>query len=225
MSFRKSWDKEYYEARAKERIERGEESLEDEAARKRAAISSVNISSSVKEEFRSADEGAAGPMGSERAFLKARETRISEDLEKKVGKVEIIKPNSLEYARGGAGYFCEVCQCLLKDSASYLDHCNGKRHNRALGFSQRTERASISVVKNRIDLVKRKIEEAKTKPILSATDEYKERLAVQVAEEEARKRRKREEKESKRKEKEETELEEIDPEIAAMMGFSSFSKK
>ena len=231
MSFRKTWDKEYYEEKAKERLERGDDSVDEEAARRRAASSSGSSSGGVKEEFRPAEDGAAGPMGSERAFLKAREKRISDDLDRKVGKVEIIKPNSLEFARGGAGYFCEVCQCLLKDSASYLDHCNGKRHNRALGFSSRTERADVDAVKSRLDLVKRKIEETKTKPVISATDEYKERMAAQVAEEEARKRRKKEEKESRRKRELEEEAEEegfsgglADPELAAMMGFSSFTK-
>jgi U4/U6.U5 tri-snRNP component SNU23 len=25
------------------------------------------------------------------------------------------------------GYWCDVCQCLLKDSMAYLDHINGKK--------------------------------------------------------------------------------------------------
>ena len=41
------------------------------------------------------------------------------------------------------GYWCDVCQCLLKDSMAYLDHINGKKHQRALGYSMRTERVGI----------------------------------------------------------------------------------
>lgn len=66
---------------------------------------------------------SSGPMGSERAFLQARREKV--DVEAKVGKIEIVDPNQVE--KGGAGYWCEVCACLLKDSASYLDHINGKK--------------------------------------------------------------------------------------------------
>ena len=45
-----------------------------------------------------------------------------------------------------AGYYCSVCDCILRDSASYLDHINGKYHNRALGMSMRVERSTADQV-------------------------------------------------------------------------------
>ena len=62
-------------------------------------------------------------MGSERAFLKPRQEQI--DLDSKAGKVEVINPSA--EGASAAGWFCDVCACLLKDSASYLDHINGKK--------------------------------------------------------------------------------------------------
>ena len=78
----------------------------------------------IKEEFLAAEDDRSGPMGSQRAFLKSREQKV--DLDSKVGKVEIVNPTSADSSRG-AGYWCEVCSCLLKDSVSYLDHINGRK--------------------------------------------------------------------------------------------------
>lgn len=111
---RRTWDKAFYEARARDRLDRGDVEEKPAPAAPKA----------VKEEFKRATEEAEGPVGSERAFLRAREGKV--DLESKVGKVEVIKPNTVEHA-AGPGYFCEVCNCLLKDSTSYLDHINGKK--------------------------------------------------------------------------------------------------
>lgn len=46
-----------------------------------------------------------------------------------------------------AGYYCSVCDCILRDSQSYLDHINGKWHNRALGMSMRVEHSTADEVR------------------------------------------------------------------------------
>lgn len=45
-----------------------------------------------------------------------------------------------------AGYFCSVCNCVLRDSQSYLDHVNGKYHQRALGMNMNVEKSSLEQV-------------------------------------------------------------------------------
>ena len=52
-----------------------------------------------------------------------------------------------------AGYYCSVCDCTLRDSLSYLDHINGKWHNRALGMTMRVEKSSAEQVRSRVACV------------------------------------------------------------------------
>lgn len=59
----------------------------------------------------------------ERAPLKQRDTAV--DLYSRVGKYAVIT-NATPLAQRG-GYYCDICECLLKDSMSYLDHLNGKK--------------------------------------------------------------------------------------------------
>lgn len=88
----------------------------------------------------------------------------------------------------------------------------------------RVERVGVDAVKNRLETIKRKIQEASgaTPPSKSALEDHDSLVASQIAEEELRKRRRKEEAASKKKEQEAAELETMDPEIAAMMGFGSF---
>ncbi len=138
---RRTWDKDYYEKRARDRAEQGDSFEEEDAtnagnkAKARRIIkayfsslffmfSLIFYCKNIQEEFLAAEDDRSGPMGSQRAFLKSREQKV--DLDSKVGKVEIVNPTSADSSRG-AGYWCEVCSCLLKDSVSYLDHINGRK--------------------------------------------------------------------------------------------------
>ena len=116
---RRTWDKDHYEQQAKDRLENGDDTDGPQTS------SSYNPAKrQTKEEFLAATRTDAGPMGSHRAFLKERQSGI--DLESKVGKTQLIAPTDAVQARG-AGFWCDVCSCLLKDSSSYLDHINGRK--------------------------------------------------------------------------------------------------
>merc|ERR1711988_730404 len=48
------------------------------------------------------------------------------------------------------GFYCSVCHCSLKDSVTYLDHINGRWHQRALGMTMRVENVDASKVRDRL---------------------------------------------------------------------------
>ena len=54
-----------------------------------------------------------------------------------------------------AGYYCNVCDCILRDSQSYLDHINGKYHNRALGMSMTVEKSTADDVRKKFESFKK----------------------------------------------------------------------
>ncbi|KAG7388752.1 hypothetical protein PHYBOEH_007705 [Phytophthora boehmeriae] len=226
---RQTWDRAHYEKLAQLRAD-GQ--LEPEEVKK--------VIKSKKEEFQAADDGAAGPAGSARAFLKARSSKMS--LENSVGTVKVVKSDDLSKT---GGYYCEVCECGLKDSVAYLDHINGKKHLRKLGYSMRVERSTVDQVKNRLQsAAKRKWDPLMTKK-LDAMADY-EKKVKEAEEEEARvKRQKKEQKKAKKlgevqnsevKSEKETDknsenkdeaVADADAEMMAMMGFGGFggSKK
>lgn len=86
----------------------------------------------------------------------------------------------------------------------------------------RVERAHTDQVKQRMDMLKARIQEKKSAPVVSAVDDYDSRLAIQALEAEKAKRQRKEDASAKRIEKEAAELESMDPEIAALMGFGGF---
>ncbi|KAL8171802.1 hypothetical protein V2J09_023606 [Rumex salicifolius] len=155
----------------------------------------------------------------QRKPLKHRDYEV--DLESRLGKTQVVTP--IAPLSQQAGYYCSVCECVVKDSANYLDHINGKKHQRALGMSMRVERASVDQVRERFEALKKR----KTTGDFTVQD-LDERIMKQQQEEEERKRQRREKKkEKKEKEKAVEEEAEMDPDVAALMGFGGFksSKK
>jgi U4/U6.U5 tri-snRNP component SNU23 len=216
---RRTWDKQAYEEKARERAEAEAEAQDGPLTDAPSAAAKDGVKR-MREEFVAAEPGAAGPEGSARAFVRAREgDSLLANLENKAGTTQIVTAAALE-AGVGAGYWCEVCSCLLKDSSAYLNHVNGKKHQRALGFSMRVERVGADVVKSKLEALKLKLASAAGAGAGAAAADTADEGGN--SEETARKRRRASEAEARRKEREAEDLQDVDPEIAEQMGFGAF---
>ncbi|MQM03058.1 hypothetical protein Taro_035827, partial [Colocasia esculenta] len=140
-----------------------------------------------EEEERFSHKAKAPPI--QRKPLKHRDYEV--DLSSRLGKTQVVTP--IAPLSQQAGYYCAVCECVVKDSANYLDHINGKKHQRALGMSMRVERASLQQVQERFEILK------KRKATSSFTEQdLDERILKQQNEEEERRRQRREKKKEKK---------------------------
>ncbi|ORY03617.1 hypothetical protein K493DRAFT_311648 [Basidiobolus meristosporus CBS 931.73] len=196
-NFRRTWDKEEYRKRAEEREKREREIEEIEAQRK-----------------------ARKAGDSDRVLLQAREDKVNFD--SGVGKIQVVQAVAGENSKQ-PGFYCEACDCVLKDSANYLDHINGRKHQSNMGMTMNVERSTLEQIKAKLASLKKKDEKPKEY-------NFEERVEAAIKQEEEDKRRKREKKKDKKREVEAqqtAELGEMDPEMAAMMGFANFgsSKK
>lgn len=213
--FRRTWDRDEYERKAQERI----------SSRKRKDNpDDAEVKAEETEETGDVKEQKLAAPPKKREMLKAREFKV--DLESKVGKTVVISTAAPSSQAGG--YYCEICDCLVKDSINYLDHINGKKHQRNLGMNMRVKRSTLDDVKARFEFKLKQRDE--TKQSYDIEERIKELKEEEEKVKEYRK-EKRKEKKKKKNRKEESETVDDDDEagdrMAAMMGFGSFgsSKK
>ncbi|KAJ3400495.1 hypothetical protein CcCBS67573_g06077 [Chytriomyces confervae] len=189
--FRRTWDRDEYLQKAKERAEKGDPRKKDTKS----------------------DEPTQ--------LLTQREGHI--DFDALVNKTAVVSDAPGEQKQ--PGFFCAACNIVCKDNINYLDHLNGFKHQRNMGMSMKVERSTAEQVKARIALLTKK--RKNPEPELNLA----ERVKVAVDAEEATKQSKKEDKKKKKEEKvrkeEADQANKMDPEMAAMMGFSGFgsSKK
>merc|ERR1712168_1056981 len=147
---RRTWDTKAYEQKAKTGYA-GRDGLSADALNKAVALSDKrNL-----------------PPG-QRDLLRAREYKV--DLDSRLNKTSVVTAND---NRDGAGYYCEVCDCVIKDSMNFLDHINGKKHIQNLGMSMKLKKSTVEDVKARFELLKKKKQEEEQERMQSYTKDVK----------------------------------------------------
>lgn len=205
-NFRRTWDKNEYKQKAHERELENRERDENEERRRQG-----------KPPLRRTDPLDQDATSEKRTLLKQRDEKI--DFSTVINTTQVVQATA---GVKQAGFECKVCGIVVKDNANYLDHVNGWKHQRNLGMSMKVERSTAEQVKARLESIsKRKAEpdpiidlEARTKKAKEDEDELKRRRK------EAKKKKKQEKSDAANAVDEP--VGEIDPDMAAMMGFSGF---
>jgi len=123
---------------------------------------------------------------SQRTYLQQRSADLA--LEKNLGKSATVTQHTIKPMQGG--FWCSVCECLIKDSSSYLDHVNGRRHNRNLGMTMKVEKIGLASVKDKLKSMKKTTEAVEPENIAA-------RIAAIEEMEDEKKRKKKEKKKRK----------------------------
>ncbi|KAI9253370.1 hypothetical protein BDA99DRAFT_519600 [Phascolomyces articulosus] len=207
--FRRTWDRSEYAEKAKAREERDrlKEKNED---RKRRGLPAIKPKK---------DEGLDQP----KELMKMRENRLS--LDSNLGKIQVVQGGASGEASRQPGFYCKACDIVVKDSVNYLDHINGRKHQQNVGVQLKVERASVSSVKDRLAMLKRKKEapEEEEYDLDSRVASLKQQEEEEKRQRKERKRQKKEAKKKKHSKEHEGEGEgEEEDEMAKMMGFSGF---
>ncbi|ORZ31243.1 hypothetical protein BCR44DRAFT_42021 [Catenaria anguillulae PL171] len=134
-------------------------------------------------------------------LLSARTSKLAFD--QLVGKHALVQSASLSAsAQTQAGFYCSLCDRLLKDSQSYLDHLNSPFHLKLAGHKLEIKRATLHDVRARLAMHKRRKLEMAHAQVYDLDKRVELVKAQMEAEKLARKERKRQLKEEQRRARE-----------------------
>ncbi|KAI5284781.1 hypothetical protein KEM52_002744 [Ascosphaera acerosa] len=131
-SFRRTWDRDEYAARAKA-------SEASDAAERKARY-----------EAKLAGKKYHAPV--DWSALEATTSRARRlDVASMVGKTTMVPAGAAVGKRGrGAGFYCEACDLTFKDNLQFVEHLNSKQHLVNTGQSGMVQRATLLEVRERL---------------------------------------------------------------------------
>ncbi|KAI9749779.1 MAG: hypothetical protein M1815_002274 [Lichina confinis] len=199
-SFRRTWDREAYAAKASEREAR---EREESKARYEARLAgkkyhapppprappATSLTLSKDKDGRG-DGGRHAPPNN---YVDARASRL--DVSAQIGKVQMLTGTmaAVTGRRGrGAGFYCEDCDLTFKDNLQWVDHLNSKQHLVSLAARRgsadagdglgEVKRATLEDVRERLRYLKDKKLRDEHEAQLSGTVLLQERLKMREEE-------------------------------------------
>jgi len=199
-----TWDKDAFDAIAKEKIA----AEEDDADRL------------AKAEYIRKNPVQRNPLNRE----ESRQASGQIDIEGQVGKIKMTTAKAAAADRVGV-FHCPATGKTFSDHITYLDHINGKKYQKAMGMNMRVERSSLSDVKSRLK-AHAVIQQEKKDTTFEERFVSLETRMQNAREDEQQAKRQRVERKQEKKEREQEELkkelesglDEEQKEMAAMMG-------
>lgn len=174
-SFRRTWDREAYAAKA---AERETKTKEDSKARYEATLAG-------KKYVRRA---STPPDAKE---TESRRSRL--DVASQVGKQTLVPAGAGTGKRGkGAGFYCEACDLTFKDNLQLVEHLNSRQHLVAIGQTGEVKVATLQEVKDRLAWLKRKKREEKEGEVADLSKRLEVRQEQDDREREEKRRRRNE---------------------------------
>ncbi|KAF8325152.1 uncharacterized protein EI90DRAFT_2932771 [Cantharellus anzutake] len=205
-NFRRTWNKEEYAAKAREK---------DNEERERMQKNDEMMKKGKKPRRHHEDL----PKPTE--LMKQREAPLG--LDKNLNKTIVVQ-NPGGRGPGQPGFYCEVCNRTCKDTVGYLDHLNGRSHLRRLGQTTRVARSTVEQVRARIAMLREKTKQESSAKAFDFDRRLEEIRQKEIAEREARKAEKKAARDARLIE---VVQDDETANMAAMMGFGGFgsSKK
>lgn len=143
-SFRKTWDRSEYAAKA---VEREAREKEEGKARYEAKLAGKTY-----------HRRASTPPDAR--ATEARKQRL--DVASLVGKQTLVAAGSALGKKGkGAGFYCPDCDLTYKDNMQLVEHLNSRQHLINVGETGQVARATVEEVRERLAWLKRKAREEK----------------------------------------------------------------